>query len=204
MCRAEVGISQERQLGNMKLTLISVYVLTLMFARCLNTAVATVGLVPEDSSNVTVVSGQKQPLAKFAALLTDECGGTYVKYCKFEGLSFRSYAPPAEPQWVGPLPDDEVKGMTVAILPKDYVGTWHTAPGPQFVVTLSGGWSLEATNGQILTQYAGDWHFDGDTSSKPRPNDPRVGHLTRALGNEPCVQLVISFKNYPSYVNNCE
>lgn len=185
----------------MEVTLVCALVSTLMFAGNIVGATAKVELVPIDSAHTTIVNGQKQPLAKFATLYTDECGATYIKHCKFEGMSFKSYSPPAAPQWLGLLPY-EPANLTLAILPVDYVGEWHTAPGPQFVVCLSGAWSLQATNGQVLRQYPGDWHFDGDTGSKPRPNDDRVGHLTRTIGNEPCVQLIIPLKNHPKVV--CE
>lgn len=158
----------------------------------------SIRIVPIDSPDSTVSDGETQPLVKYASFYTDETGATHFKYCRFEGLSKQSFSPPALPQWVGELPED-VNSLSIGILPVNYVGTWHSAPGPQAVVTLSGAWSLEATDGQILIQRPGEWYFANDYDSKPRPNDTRVGHITRNADDVPCVQLILSFKNPIDY-----
>lgn len=73
-------------------------------------------------------------------------------------------------------------------------GTWHHAPGPQWVVTLSGKWSVKTTDGSKLIQGSGEAQFNADSSSHLRSGDDRVGHITRTVGDEPNVQLIIKLK----------
>ncbi len=113
-------------------------------------------------------------------------------HCRLEGLEFKSYAPPAAPQWVGVSPDD-IESIAYAVLPVGYVGNWHHAPGPQWVITLQGRWSVETTDGSVLVQGPGD----AVQCRHPVPaasDDERVGHLTRTVGDQPNVQLIIKLK----------
>lgn len=153
----------------------------------------TVYAVPSSSPATTVYNGKAQPPIKFATIWADDKGATHVSYCRFEGMEFKSYAPPAAPQWVGPSAD-EIDSIAYAALPVGYVGDWHHAPGPQWVVTLSGKWSVETTDGSVLVQGPGEMQFNADSSSRPRPGDDRVGHISRTVGNEPNVQLIIKLK----------
>lgn len=155
-------------------------------------------VVPANSHITTVVDGNTQPPIKFATIWADDTGATHIGHCRFEGLQYQSYAAPAAPQWIGVSPDD-IDSIAYASLPPGYVGTWHHAPGPQWVITLSGKWSVEATDGKILVQGPGEIQFNADSTSRPRPNDDRVGHVSRTVGGEPNVQLIIKLK--PDAVN---
>lgn len=160
------------------------------FSACAN---ETVHPVPMNSPETTISNGKTQPPVKFATIWADAAGATHISYCRFEGMVFQSYAPPAAPQWVGPSPD-EIESISYAALPVGYVGNWHHAPGPQWVITLSGKWSVETTDGSIVVQGPGEMQFNADSSSRPRPGDDRVGHISRCVGNEPNVQLIIKLK----------
>ncbi|MCX8956049.1 cupin domain-containing protein [Erwinia psidii] len=149
--------------------------------------------VPANSATQTVSNGKKQPEVKYATVWADEQGATHIGRCRMEGLEYKSYAPPSAPQWIGISPD-EVESTAWAVLPPGYVGNWHHAPGPQWVITLSGKWSVETTDGSTLVQGPGEIQFNADSTSRARPNDPRIGHVTRTVGNEPNVQLVIKLK----------
>lgn len=158
-----------------------------------SSANGTVCAVRSSSPATTVRDGKPQPPVKFATIWADDKGATHVSYCRFEGMEFKSYAPPAAPQWVGPSAD-EIDSIAYAALPVGYVGSWHHAPGPQWVITLSGKWSVETTDGSVLVQGPGEMQFNADSSSRPRPDDDRVGHISRTVGNEPNVQLIIKLK----------
>jgi hypothetical protein len=82
------------------------------------------------------------PALRYGVLYADDKGHSHVQYCDLKNFIFKSYAPPAAPQYVG-FPPGEVASIKYAVLPVGYVGTWHTAPGPQWVITLSGRWSVE-------------------------------------------------------------
>ncbi|WP_311968322.1 hypothetical protein [Pseudomonas baltica] len=157
------------------------------------TASATVQSVPKESSDTTHSNGQLQPPISYATLWADDKGATHIGHCRLEGLEFKSYAPPAAPQWIGVSPDD-IESIAYAVLPPGYVGSWHRAPGPQWVITLQGKWSVETTDGTVLVQGPGEMQFNADTGSRPRPDDQRVGHLSRTVGDVPNVQLIIKLK----------
>lgn len=149
--------------------------------------------VRTDSAERTMSNGQLQPPVKFATVWADDEGATHIGYCRFEGLEFRSYAPPAAPQWIGISPD-KVESIAYAVLPPGYIGNWHPAPGPQWVITLSGKWSVETTDGSVLVQGPGEVQFSADSNSRPRRDDKRAGHVSRTVGSEPNVQLIIRLK----------
>ncbi|WXL27948.1 hypothetical protein WG219_05805 [Ectopseudomonas mendocina] len=146
-------------------------------------------------ANAEVHSTQQpdQPAINYATVWADDTGATHVSRCSIEGLDFKSYAPPAAPQWIGVSPD-EVESLAYAVLPPGYVGDWHHAPGPQWVITLKGKWSVETTDGTVLTQGPGEMQFNADASAKARPGDDRVGHISRTVGDEPNVQLIVKLK----------
>ncbi|KNC07728.1 hypothetical protein [Pseudomonas sp. RIT-PI-a] len=156
-------------------------------------AATTVESVPKESPQKTHSNGQLQPPISYATLWADDKGATHVGHCRLEGLEFKSYAPPAAPQWIGVSPDD-IESIAYAVLPPGYVGSWHHAPGPQWVITLQGKWSVETTDGTVLVQGPGEMQFNADTKSRPRLDDDRIGHLTRTVGDEPNVQLIIKLK----------
>lgn len=147
-----------------------------------------------NSPGITISNGKKQPPVKYATVWADADGATHISYCRFEGMEFKSYAPPAAPQWSGPSPD-EIESISYAALPVGYFGDWHHAPGPQWVIVLSGKWSVETTDGSVLVQEPGEMQFNADSTSRPRPGDNRIGHITRTVGNEPNVQLIIKLKS---------
>ncbi|KPZ10163.1 Uncharacterized protein ALO40_04334 [Pseudomonas syringae pv. viburni] len=156
-------------------------------------AFAAVLSVPGNSSESTTSNGKLQPPVKYATVWADEQGATHVDHCRIEGLEFKSYAPPAEPQWIGVSPD-EIESIAYAVLPPGYVGSWHHAPGPQWVITLQGQWSVETTDGTVLVQGPGEMQFNADASAKARPDDKRIGHLSRTVGDQPNVQLIVKLK----------
>ncbi|HTJ26241.1 MAG TPA: hypothetical protein VMA36_08750 [Candidatus Limnocylindria bacterium] len=110
-----------------------------------------------------------------------------------KGLKLVTYAPPAAPEWIG-VPPQDVKGVAYEVSPVGYVGTWHRAPGPQWVVTLSGRWEVETTDGHRLIQGPGEFQFNGDSSSFATTPHGSVGHTARTLGDVPNVRLIIQLK----------
>ncbi len=133
------------------------------------------------------------PALRYGVLYADERGQSHVQYCDLKNFVFKSYAPPAAPQFVG-VPPGDVTSISYAVLPVGYVGAWHAAPGPQWVVTLSGRWSVEATDGTVLEQGPGEVQFNADMGSTPQGPEGHVGHLTRQVGDVPNVQLIVSLK----------
>jgi uncharacterized cupin superfamily protein len=59
----------------------------------------------------------------------------------------------------------------------------HPAPRRQFLVTLSGSWEIEASNGVKRVFKTGDVMLADDTSGE--------GHISRVLGSEPHIFMTV-------------
>ena len=59
----------------------------------------------------------------------------------------------------------------------------HPAPRRQFLVSLSGSWEIEASNGARRIFKTGDIMLANDTSGE--------GHTSRVLGNEPHIFMTV-------------
>lgn len=148
---------------------------------------------PTNENKVTMDNGKTQPAINYATVWADKTGATHVGHCQLHGLQYKSYAPPSGPQWIGIAPD-KIASVAYAVLPVGYQASWHNSPGPQWVVTLSGRWSVTTTDGSVLEQGPGEFQFNADYHSIPRKDDKRIGHTTRTVGNEPNIQLIIKLK----------
>ena len=59
----------------------------------------------------------------------------------------------------------------------------HPAPRRQYLVTLSGSWEIEASNGVVRTFKSGDVMLADDTTGD--------GHISRVIGGEPHVFMTV-------------
>lgn len=59
----------------------------------------------------------------------------------------------------------------------------HTAPRRQFLVTLSGSWEIEASNGAVKSFKTGDVMLADDTTGE--------GHISRVVGDEPHIFMTV-------------
>jgi len=69
--------------------------------------------------------------------------------------------------------------------PVGHVIDWHPAPRRQYVVSLSGRWEIECSDGVRLFK-AGDVMLAEDLTGK--------GHISRVVGNEPHVFMTVPLK----------
>lgn len=148
---------------------------------------------PATEKKITIDKGKTQPPLRYATVWADKLGATHIGHCQLNGLQYKIYAPPSGPQWIGIAPD-KIASIAYSVLPVGYSASWHNSPGPQWVVTLSGRWSITATDGSVLEQGPGEFQFNADYNSIPRKDDKRIGHTTRTVGNEPNIQLLIKLK----------
>lgn len=133
-----------------------------------------------------------QPPLRYSMLWASPDGGTHVQQeCTVDGMEMQSWAPPATPSWVR-TSGMRITETTYQALPAGYFADWHHAPGPLWSVVLSGHTQVEATDGTLLTQGPGDLLFTADSPSHTRGSDPKVGHLTRTIGDEPAAIFAIS------------
>jgi hypothetical protein len=160
-------------------------------ALALLAALAAVGSTAGPAS-----SSPSSPRITYASLWADAGGRTHIASCAVNGMKLVSYAPPAAPEWIG-VSREDVKGIVYEVSPVGYVGTWHRAPGPQWVFTLSGRWEVETTDGHHLIQGPGQFQYNGDSTSHPDAPHGSVGHTARTIGDVPNVRMIVQLKRRP-------
>lgn len=133
-------------------------------------------------------SPEDAPAVPTYLMLTDDQGRSTLRTALLGGLERRSVSGGAAPQWLRDLPG-EVCGLKLAALPVGWVGEWHESPQPQWVVPLSGRWFLETADGHRAEMGPGDIHFGQDQGTVGER-----GHRSGQLGDEPCVQLIVQFR----------
>ena len=85
-----------------------------------------------------------------------------------------------------PLLTTDARAASSAVFRSAPVGLFlerHPAPRRQFLVTLSGSWEIEASNGVKRAFKTGDVMLADDTSGE--------GHTSGVLGNEPHVFMTV-------------
>jgi hypothetical protein len=132
----------------------------------------------------------------------DDKGKTHITRCKLKGLQFAAFAPPAAPYLYGIAPQ-EIQSVVFSVAPVKWYGTWHHAPGPQWVITLSGQWQVQTTDGSMLRQGPGEFQFNSDETSFSKVPGGHVGHTARQIGSVPNLRMIITLKKIPgqSYTN---
>ena len=138
----------------------------------------------------------------YANVWADDKGQTHVTKCVLKGLRLHTFAPPAAPYVMGIAPED-IESIVFSVLPAGWFGDWHHAPGPQWVITLSGQWEVQTTDGSTLRQGPGEFQFNSDESAFATTPGGHVGHTARLVGSVPNVRMIITLKKRPgqSYAN---
>jgi hypothetical protein len=138
----------------------------------------------------------------YANVWADDKGQTHVTKCVLKGLQLHAFAPPAAPYLMGIAPED-IESIVFSVLPAGWFGDWHHAPGPQWVITLSGQWEVQTTDGSTLRQGPGEFQFNSDESAFAMTPGGRVGHTARLVGSVPNVRMIITLEKRPgqSYAN---
>ena len=106
----------------------------------------------------------------------------------FTGSDQKSHFEELELKFSGnqPLLTTDARAASSAVFRSAPVGLFlerHPAPRRQFLVTLSGSWEIEASNGVKRVFKTGDVMLADDTSGE--------GHTSRVLGNEPHVFMTV-------------
>jgi len=125
---------------------------------------------------------------------TDTDGISKVTETFMTGFGMKSIGGGADPQWLRPFAGD-VKSIKFAVLPVGWVGDWHESPQAQWVIPIKGKWYLETQDGARAEMGPGDIHFGQDIGTKEV--NGKKGHISGCLGEEPCFQMIVQFKESP-------
>ncbi len=106
----------------------------------------------------------------------------------YSGSDHKSHFEEIELRFGGnqPLLSTDMRAATGAVFRSAPVGLFlerHPAPRRQYLVTLSGSWEIEASNGVKRVFTTGDVMLADDTSGE--------GHTSRVLGSDPHVFMTV-------------
>lgn len=142
----------------------------------------------------------EKPVVPYWHLWTDEMGVSHQKKCALTDFEMKSMGGGAASQWQGTKTHD---GMTVMVTvqPVGWVGEWHPNPKPQWIIPLSGRWSVESMDGTRVEMGPGEISFGEDQGTKTI--DGRVGHRSTTVGDVPAVLMVVQFDKAPTVGQPC-
>lgn len=133
---------------------------------------------------------------------TDENGVSHQDQCTLSNFKFASISSGAAPSWIDRL---DISGTNIVFLglPAGWVGEWHENPEPQWIVPLSGRWFVETMDGKRVEMGPGELSFGNDQNTKT-DSQGRSGHRSGALGDQPCVLMLVQVKQDPVNSRPCQ
>lgn len=146
------------------------------------------------------MSEKTRPTVPYWHLWTDERGVSHQDKCALTEFELGSIGGGAAPQWKGDTTRGKMTVMTT-VLPVGWTGEWHENPVPQWIIPLSGRWSVEAMDGNRREFGSGDISFGGDQHC--REQDGRKGHRSSTVGDEPAVLMLVQFDDAPVPKSPC-
>ena len=146
------------------------------------------------------MSEKDKPTVTYWHLWTDADGISHQHQCAIDAFELGSIGGGADPQWKG----HKTRGtMTVmmTVLPVGWTGDWHENPLPQWIIPLSGRWSVEAMDGSRREFGPGDISFGSDQHC--RETQGRKGHRSTTVGDEPAVLMLVQLNDAPAPTSPC-
>lgn len=141
-----------------------------------------------------------KPTVPYWHVWTDAQGVSRQTRCEMTAFTLESIAPPASPQWLGAA-TEALANVFVTVLPPGWVGDWHENPRPQWIIPLSGRWFVETMDGLRVEMGPGEMSFGEDQDTHAA--DGRRGHLSGAVGSEPCVLMMVQLAEGPKPASPC-
>ena len=142
---------------------------------------------------------KQKPTLDYWHLYVDEEGVSHQRRCVMTEFEMGSMGD-ADPQWKGKKHHD---GMNVmfTVLPVEWVGTWHENPAPQWIIPLSGTWSVEAMDGTKREFGPGEISFGEDQGCKE--TDGKKGHRSTTVGEGPATLMIVQFDTQREKTTPC-
>lgn len=130
-----------------------------------------------------------KPAVSYWHLWADEEGVSHQKQCRMTEFTLGSMGE-ADPQWKGRKTTGKMTTM-MTVLPVGWIGEWHENPKPQWIIPLSGRWSVEAMDGTKAEFGPGEISFGGDQNCTEV--DGHKGHRSATVGDAPAVLMLLQF-----------
>lgn len=138
------------------------------------------------------MSSQPKPAVPYWHIWTDEEGVSHQKKCQLTEFELGSMGSGADPQWKGKKTTARMTSM-VTVQPVGWVGDWHENPKPQWIIPLSGRWSVESMDGTRVEMGPGELSFGGDQNCVV--TDGKKGHRSTTVGDQPAVLMVVQWED---------
>ena len=131
------------------------------------------------------------PQIPYWHLYVDDDGVSRQRQCHMTEFEKTAISEGATPQWNG---KDYPAGVTVkmVVLPVGWEGGWHRNPAPQWIIPLSGRWSVESMDGTVIEMGPGEISFGEDQDARDA-EDGQTGHASRTVGDEAARLLLVQF-----------
>jgi quercetin dioxygenase-like cupin family protein len=117
---------------------------------------------------------------RYARLYADTHGESHFEEVEVQFQTV-DYAPPAPPLELSAF--QPASNTFLMQLPPGWVGDWHPSPQRQLFVVVSGGFEMQASDGEVRHFFPGDVNLGEDTHGK--------GHRSKALGDSGCVLALV-------------
>ncbi len=142
---------------------------------------------------------QTKPTVPYWHIWADKEGVSRQQQCALTEFDLGSMGG-ADPQWKGNTTTGKMTTM-VTVLPVGWVGEWHENPKPQWIIPLSGRWSVESMDGTKVELGPGEISFGGDQHCKEK--DGRKGHRSAAVGDSPTILMLVQFEGIHTPKSPC-
>mmetsp|Transcript_137045 Transcript_137045/g.382126 ORF Transcript_137045/g.382126 Transcript_137045/m.382126 type:complete len:209 (-) Transcript_137045:94-720(-) len=141
----------------------------------------------------------------YVHLWVDADGETHLKDCIVKDLVLQKLPGGRADQYVRNLADTIPGLHETGVIVTQLLGPnpWHHCPSTQFVLTMSGTWYVNTTDGDQRYLPAGTWLFQDDTADHPaaQPGTRKAMHYSEAVG--PCNQMVLQWDRAPVVGKPC-
>ena len=145
------------------------------------------------------MTNQTKPTVSYWHLWADKDGVSHQKQCRMTEFELGSMGG-ADPQWKGHKTTGTMTTM-VTVMPAGWVGEWHENPKPQWIIPLSGRWSVESMDGTKVELGPGEISFGADQNCKKAAG--RKGHRSATVGDVPVVLMLVQFEDTPPPESPC-
>jgi hypothetical protein len=128
-------------------------------------------------------------VVRYTRLYVGADGLTHLQDCTVQNMTRSAHFGTA--QYVRDLGDD-LRPTDLTFTQQTGDNPWHFCPHPQMVVTLSGSWFVNTTDGNTVVFEPGDVLYQDDCAANPGQGK----HYSAAIGG-PCNQLCITVNKKP-------
>ncbi|MDP6196441.1 MAG: cupin domain-containing protein [Prochlorococcaceae cyanobacterium ETNP18_MAG_17] len=136
------------------------------------------------------------PTIDYWRVWTDSEGISHQSKQKLTDHQLKKFTEGASAIWVGNQYSGESSLITL-VLPSGFVGEWHENPAPQWIIPLSGRWSVETMDGQVVEMGPGELSFGGDQGT--REKDGQRGHRSWSVGSDAAVLMLLQVDESPKW-----